>query len=130
MITYPASSYDIYELNRQLKDVESAPLADRKEAQADWIDAMINCPETVSERVSWLIDGNYGAGSYSRALQIVQNKRMNRVAALAQMIAALEWRCSNVFARSAWNKLTAEQQNKVNGLIMAEIEHWEEENKE
>lgn len=69
----------------QLCSVENAPLADRQTAREDWRTACINWPDTIGERVGWLLDGCYGKGSYDSARAIADNTRMNRVAALGQM---------------------------------------------
>lgn len=108
--------------NDQLRDVEAAPLAERQEARAEWADALTTTPETIAERIGWLIDGSYGFGAYQLAQDVIRNKRMNRTAWLGLTIAALEWQCPSNFARQAWNKLDKPQQDKITALIMAEIE--------
>ncbi len=120
------SNYDYQQYTAQMKAVESAPLNDRKEARAEWLEALQNSPELIAERVDWLIDGSYGYVSYYRAKEIIHNTRMNRTAALGQMIAALEWQCPNAFARGSWNKLTEVQKDAVttaiNDVITAALE--------
>ncbi len=111
------STYEFQQYQAQMKAVESAPLTERKEARAEWLEALQNSPELIAERVDWLIDGNYGYVSYYRAQEIIHNKRMNRTAALGQMIAALEWQCPNAYARTAWNSLTEEQKTAVTAAL-------------
>lgn len=104
------------EFAKQISNVEKQSLTDRQEARVNWVEAMKN-PSLVADRVSWLIDGSYGYGSYIMAREVVQNKRMNRVAWLAITIAALEWNCPSDFARGAWNRLSKDEQNAVNQVI-------------
>lgn len=117
--------YDMNErirFNKQLRDVESAPLAERQEARTAWAQALREDPKMIADRIGWLIDGSYGFGSYQAANDVIRNKRMNRTAWLGQTIAALEWQCPSNFAREAWNKLTKAEQDNLTALIMAEIE--------
>ena len=107
--------------NKQIRDVESAPLSERREARDNWVEAM-KSPVMISERVDWLIDGSYGYGSYIAAREVVMNKRMNRVAWFAQVLAALEYGCPANFARSAWNLLYEHEQKAVNAAIGAVID--------
>lgn len=110
------------DFNRDVRRIESATLEDRKEGFSEWLDALQNDPDIVIERIEWLIDGNYGFGSYELAREVIGNKRMNRSAWLGQTIAALEWQCPNDYARKAWNKLTAEQQENITSRINAVVE--------
>lgn len=116
------SARDYQEYSRQLQNVEKQSLTDRKAARAEWLDALRNSPETIKERVEWLIDGNYGYVSYYNVRATIQNKRMNRTAYLGQLIAALEWQCPNAYAREAWNHLTATQQESITAMLNEVIE--------
>lgn len=111
------------EFNSQIRRVESAPLTERQEARADWQEALKD-PALVCERIEWLLDGNYGYGSYEEATTTIHNKRMNRPAWLGQVIAALEWQCPNNFARQAWNKLTTDEQENITAMINKVIEKY------
>ena len=111
-------------LHKQLEAVRLAPLADRKAAQADMLQAMRDDPALVAERVSWLIDGNYGYGSYTMIRRILAS-RCNKPAALVQLVGALEWGCPERLTANAWHALTANQQEKLNKLVLAEIETTE-----
>lgn len=91
---------------REVRERERAPLLDRKEAQREWFDAMRNDPKIVGERVGWLLDGNYGRGSYLKARQVLESPRMNRAAALSMMVADAEWMTPAPLAIAAWKKLT------------------------
>jgi len=104
--------------------VAQQSLAERKEAKREWLDAMKTSPELVAERVGWLLQGCYGWGSMDAARKIARNKRMNRVAALAQLIASYEWQCPSREAASAWNSLSAVEQIHVNDAILATMTDW------
>jgi len=93
-------------VNEEMR-IETAPLAERKEGQANFLDAMQTRPDIVGQRISWLIEGSYGYGAMLRAQQILASPRMNQVAALSLMIAVYEWRTSRVFAVAAWKKTLA-----------------------
>jgi hypothetical protein len=118
------SDYDFREraeFNRQIQEVERAPLTERKEGFAEYLDDLKNNPALVAERIGWLLNGSYGKGSYDVARQIINSPRMNQTAALGVIIAALEWRCSNALARKAYNALSSTEQAKLNSLIKEEI---------
>ena len=106
------------EHQRALREVESAPLVDRKEACAQFHEAMRDRPEIVGERVGWLLDGNYGYGSMRAAERVLAlGPRANKVAQLTHLIGALEWRCPARMAISAWKKLTAEQRRALDAAV-------------
>lgn len=120
------NDYDLQariEFNRQIRQVESAPLAERQEARKDWTEALQD-PALIAERVSWLLDGNYGFGAHIAAQEVAGNKRMNRPAWMGITIAALEWNCPSNFARAAWNKITTAQQEAITAAIQAEINQF------
>lgn len=114
------------EYQKQIHEIERAPLADRKEACANFLHAMAHDPERVGERVGWLLDGNYGYGAMKQAKQVLARKRMNRPAALTHMIAALEWRCPGAMAAKVWHKLTPTQKAALDKAVKAEIKAAEE----
>lgn len=124
------AEYEAHEarlLAAKLREVESAPLADRRAAFAEYAHAVKEYPAIVAERVGWLLAGSYGYGAYRAALAVAANKRMNRPAALAQMIAALEWACPANYCRAAYNALTVGEQARINALIESEIAEAEPE---
>jgi hypothetical protein len=108
------------------REVESASLAERKEAQADFLKAMKE-PDLIAERIGWLIDGNYGWGPMMRAKQVVKAKRMNRQAALNQLIGIYEWSCPPRMAADAWKKLSKAEQSILERAINIVIEAAEKE---
>ena len=114
---------------RRLDEVEKAPLAERKESAANFFDAMRDHPELVAERVGWLLDGSYGYGQKLMARAVLGSPRMNRSAALTQMIAAFEWSSPSAMTRAAWKKLTKGQQAALEKAVQATIRGAENEEK-
>ncbi len=112
---------ELREAHRRLDEVEKAPLAERKEAAAEFLEAMRDDPGLVAERIDWLLKGNYGYGPMKKAKQIVGSPRMNRPAALTHMIAAFEWSTPNAMAISGWKKLTKQQQAALDKAVLAVI---------
>jgi len=55
---------------------------------------------------------------------------VGKVAALGQMIAALEWQCPADFARKAWNLLNPVEQTAVNAAISTAIADYKRERAE
>ena len=108
------------EFHKQLQEVEKAPLAYRKEAADDYLQAMKHQPERVAERIDWLLAGNYGYGAMKAAERIV-NGRGNRMASLSIIIAALEYQCPSRMAAAAWKKLTKAERDKLDDAIKTEI---------
>jgi hypothetical protein len=116
------------EFNRALGEPDKDPLSERKEACANFLDAMASKPELVGERIGWLIDGNYGYGSYKYARDVViPNRRANRQAQLTHIIGALEWRCPVTMTMKAWHKLTPAQKKALDAAVTKEIESYESE---
>ena len=113
---------------RQIADVERAPLAERKAGRADWAEAMQH-PDTMAERVRWLLAGNYGHGAYLIAHEVRQNKRkrMNRAAAIGSYLAALDHYCPGDMARKAWNGLNKTNQAAVNKAIIKALDDYKKE---
>lgn len=114
---------------RKEREVEGAPLPERKEAQAEFLEAMAHRPEIVAERIGWAIDGNYGFGVMQIAKEIVANKRMNREAALTHLVAIHEWQVPRAMAIAAWKKLTPTQQKQLDKLVRLEIRDAEKEDR-
>ena len=115
------------EARSRLAKLQRQPLADRKEAQASFFEAMRDQPELVAERVGWLLDGNYGYGEMILAKRILKSPRMNRSAALTQMIGAFEWMSPEDMVRAAWKKLTKSQQAALEKAVQATLRSAETE---
>jgi hypothetical protein len=121
----------LYETNeralyhKQLTRNESAPLAERKEAFADFA-SLLRDPSALAVRVGFLLDGNYGYGSYVIAKEVVANKRLNRAAILSQMVAALECFCPGNYARKAYLALNADEKAAVDSVFADAIANAQE----
>lgn len=118
---------ELSEADQRLREVERAPLADRKEAAAKFFEAMRDDPELVAERVGWLLAGNYGYGQMLMAKRVLGRPRMNRSAALTHMVAAFEWSTPSPMAMAGWKKLTKAQQAALEKAVQAEIRSAESE---
>ena len=105
--------------------IERAPLGDRKAARDAFHEVMAEDPATVAERISWLLDGNYGFGKMQVAKEAGANKRLNREAILTQRAGVFEWRCPRVMCRDAWGKLTPAQKKKLSAAVAVVIQHAE-----
>lgn len=110
------------ELHKQLQEIEKAPLAVRKEAAAEWLDALKTHPHIVAERIGWILNGSYGKGAYDSAWRTMgMGPRANKGAALSLLVAALEWRTPQRMAIAQWKKLTAAEQAHLRKLIDQEL---------
>jgi len=110
------------EANRHEREVDHAPLADRKEAQREFGRAMAAYPALVAERIGWLIGGNYGHGEMLKAKRVLTSPRMNREAALVQLVGVYEWQCPGEMTRAAWKKLTASQKAALDAAVKIVID--------
>lgn len=120
------------EAQRKIDEVDMAPLSDRQEARASWRDSCVQHPELVAERVRWLLNGSYGYGPMKMGEEIALKKgRFNKVAALGQLIAVLEWQCPMAWAQQVCSTLRNTQElDRLNAAIAKEIEDWKKERKE
>jgi hypothetical protein len=116
---------ELREARQHLTEIERAPLADRKEAAAEFLEAMRDDPELVAERVGWLLNGTYGYGEQLMARQVLDRPRMNRSAALTHMVAAFEWQTPNAMAVAGWKKLTKGQQAALERAVQGAIKDAE-----
>jgi len=118
--SYELRERDIF--HADLRRIEKAPLADRKEGTVNFADAMAHNPVLVAERVGWLLDGSYGKGAYDAAHEVIRTPRMNRVSWLGSAIGALEWRSPQRATAAAWHKLSAAQKAALHKAIEREIQ--------
>jgi hypothetical protein len=118
------TAHDNNEIRRHLnaiEEIEKAPLADRQAARAEW-HAACQDPTLVAQRLGWLLDGNYGYGSYLAARSMASLVgRTNRAAGLSHMIAALEWRCSAAFAREVYVKRLTDVERTALDAAVAQV---------
>jgi hypothetical protein len=120
------AQYEANELAIATRDenrINAEPLADRKEAQATFLEAMATEPKIVAERIEWLLEGNYGHGQMLMAQRAT--KRMNRAALWTQLVAVFEWRCPRNLASAAWQKLSGTQQARLQRLVEKVIAEYD-----
>lgn len=126
--------YDRRSLDEALAHMErvmKAPLSERKEAQAEFLEAMKTEPDLIAERLGWLFDGNYGRGEMMKARQILgMAKNANKVTSLNQLIGAYEWSCPTDMTVKAWKTLTAAEKDRLERAIKIFIEAAEKELRE
>jgi hypothetical protein len=120
-MSYDASMYELQQFRKQMEETEKLPLAERKANAVEWFRALNEDHMMVAERVGWLLQGNYGGGSFGSACRVLASPRMNQVAWCAITIANLEWRCPAKMAIMAWKKLSVEKRYLVNEAIRREI---------
>lgn len=109
----------------QIAEIEKAPLSERKEASADFYNAMRDNPTLVAEHIGWLLDGNYGYGAMQVARRVAHaGGRTNKSYHLGPMIAALDWQCPARMAVAAWKKLSPSEKAKLETAIKSEIKSY------
>mgnify|MGYP001370440704 FL=1 len=106
--------------SRYVQSIERAPLAERKEAQADALQLMRD-PETLTRLTRYMLAGNHGYRPHIIAREIAENKRMNRTAALTALVCLYETRTPNANTRAAWHQLTSDEQTAANAAVMTAI---------
>jgi hypothetical protein len=111
---------ELHHTQQQIQDVEKAPLADRKEAQAAFLDTLKTDPALVAERIDWLFAGNYGFGAMQMAQRVLES-RGNQEAMLVQLIGVLEWQTPGRMTADAWKKLTAKEKAALNKAVLGAI---------
>ena len=124
--------YESNELRRARVDeqhIDQAPLSERKEAREAFHRDMAAAPEIVAERIGWMLDGNYGYGQMLMAKQILAAKRMNREAALTQLISVFEWQCPRRMGVEAWKTLTPAQKKSLSAAVAVVIAEAEKQEK-
>lgn len=107
--------------HKEIKQVNAASLRDRQDAARDFFEAMRDTPQIVGQRVGWLIAGNYGYGSKLLAEDILHSPRMNRTAALTQLVGVFEWQSPERMTRQAWKRLTGHEKALLATAVDAEI---------
>lgn len=108
-------------MQAQLAANETAPLPDRKAATQEAFLVMRDNPALIADRIGWLFNGDYGYGAQHKAKQIIGSPRMNRVAALTQLLMALDHNTPMTGSIQAWKRLTPVQQKNLKDLIEMEL---------
>ena len=117
-------SYELREwqgFNAQLAAVDKQSLSDRKAAQVDMLQAMME-RNTLIERIEWCLAGNYGYGAMQRMRQIAATRRGNRPAQAVHLIGALEWQCPERMTAKAWHKLSDSDKYSLNAAVSAVLD--------
>lgn len=96
--------------------VNKAPLAERKENTAEFLNALRD-PQLMEERIEWLIIGNYGKGPQLMAEDFLKSPRMNKYAGLTQLIGVHEWHVPRQMEIAAWKKLSAAEKKALDAAI-------------
>lgn len=110
-----------HEMGEIQKDWGKMPVSERRQEEAEFYETMRDHPTLIAERVGWLLDGNYGQGSYLAAHDVLSRPRMNVEAWMVQTIGPLEWRVPPVAVVRAWKRLTPVQQAKLNQEVQKTI---------
>tara|TARA_Y100001938_G_C8004074_1_gene386362 strand:+ start:447 stop:842 length:396 start_codon:yes stop_codon:yes gene_type:complete len=122
---------EIIRARRELDKLNSIPLQQKKEAKQKFFSDLTSSPSLIVERISWLLDGNYGFGHYLICKDwLTRSKRFNVNARLFQSIGALEYQCPLRQANQVYNMLTSEQQKQLNLMITTLIQQHKEESEE
>jgi hypothetical protein len=109
----------------QVTAAERLPRADKAENRAALIECWIQNPAIFAERINWVLNGSYGYGTMVKAIQIADNKRLNRTAGLSQLTALAEWNVTADNSRKAYLTLTTEQRATLDALVQGEIKHFD-----
>lgn len=112
------------EFQRQMKAADKGSLAERREAAASFAEALRD-PPLIAERVRWLVEGCFGYGAMQAARRIVEAKRMNRTAALTQIVCALDFMCPVQAGIGEWKKLAPAEKSALAAAVNREIEKAE-----
>lgn len=112
-------------LRKQLDELKNATKQEKAEAKRSLLECWNDYPKVYGERVSWLLNGTYGYGAMVEALKIADNKKLNRVAGLSQLVAAIEWQCTQAVTASAFKALPAEKQAQLSAIVQVEIDYFE-----
>ena len=107
---------------KSMGEVEKQSLADRQEAQAEYLSVMQSENWRIVDAAEHILMGNYGEGAYTVAREIVPNKRQNRVAGLALLVAQYEFGCPSRQAAAAYNKLLPAEKKEINGKLQIVID--------
>ena len=122
------TAYENREIQQAISDereVEKASLSDRKEGQAEYLEAMRTRPGNIAENIKMVLEGNYGMGWMLRARGA--SKRMNRPSLFCQIVAIVDFRCPGRMAADAWKKLTKAEQARLQRLVEDVIENYDAE---
>jgi len=122
--SYDREEVAIHRAELQRIERERMTPAIRREIASDVL-SYLKDPETVAERIGWLLDGTYGRGAQLEALKVLANRRMNRAAILTQTVAILDQRAPHRIVVNAWKKLLPSEQAALHKTAVREIARHE-----
>jgi hypothetical protein len=118
-------SYEGNEATRhynKLREIEKAPLAERREAEKDTHEHMKN-PESFAEHADWVLNGSYGRGAQKAAQGIMaMGARGNREAGLGQLVAAYDHNSPAKHTINAWKSLSEDEKSNLSKHLKGVID--------
>lgn len=111
---------ELAEFRRQLQACD-------KEGADAFAETMAKDPGIIAERISWVLSGAYGWGSCHAAHNYLATPRMNRAAALVQLVGSLEWKSDARKTAEAWKRLTKGQQDALAVVVSRVMKNAESE---
>ena len=100
---------------------ESAPLAERQEAEKDTANHMKD-PASFAEHADWVLNGSYGRGAQKAAQGVMAMTRGNREAGLGQLVAAYDHNSPGNHTINAWKSLSADEKSNLSKHLKAVID--------
>lgn len=110
----------------RIAEIEHDKESRNKETRLSVLDYLRD-PKLVRTRINWLFDGDYGHGEQLIARDILRNKRMNRVAAIVQLVAMFDKLSSRANVAQAWKLLKKKEQADLQVEVEAALVENEEE---
>jgi hypothetical protein len=100
------------------RNLDKAPLGERKAYRDAFALAMRVTPRIIAERIDWLLNGTYGRGEFERAwLVMTAGHGTNVQAQLVALIGAMEWSCPYRHTREAWKMLSDAQKKALSATL-------------
>lgn len=122
MLDHEYHSRELSLLAGQLARNDLATMADRKQAQADALDAMQDIG-LIQRNLEWVLNGNYGYGAMVR-MQDIAKGRGNRPAQAMQLLMALDHFCPARHCIAAWKQLSSDQQSALNTAVLSVLDSF------
>lgn len=107
----------------EIQDRLRAPLPVRQAARARFSRTMAENPEDIGEAIRDILRGDhiYSDTSRYRLINVLNSPRMNRIAAINNMVASDVWQVPTPFAIDAWKKLLPGHKKRLDVIIENEI---------
>ena len=100
---------------------ESAPLAERQEAQSDTHNYMKD-PASFAEHADWMLQGSYGRGAQQAAQGVMAMTRGNREAGLGQLVGAYDHNSPARHTINAWKSLSEDEKSNLSKHLKGVID--------